>query len=95
MTRRNLHRNDPTAAQSRTDADTTLTRERLSGRERLEILDRLAELVANGECSPPVSLSMEERNRLLARVADLRRERLIRYIAGAIASDIYRSRESN
>jgi hypothetical protein len=95
MIRRNLHRNDPTAAQSRTDADTKLASERLPRQERPEMLDRLAVLVANGECSLPDSLSVEERNRLLARVADLRRERLIRYIAGAIASDIYRSREVN
>jgi len=54
----------------------------------------LAELIANGEVSFPTGLKKDEKQRLLQTVQDHRRRRLVRYIAGAIAQDILRSRDN-
>jgi hypothetical protein len=94
MTRRNPHRCGPTAARPHSDADASIANEKPSRQDRAETLSRLAALIASGECSLPDSLETEERNQLLAMVANLRRERLVSYIAHAIASDLHRSREA-
>ena len=94
MTRRNLHRRGPTAALPQTDADARFANEELPRQDRAETLGRLAELIAGGKSSLPDSLGAEERDQVLTTVAHLRRGRLVRYIASAIASDIHRSREA-
>ena len=55
-------------------------------------LAHLAELIANGEASFPTGLMKDEKQRLLQAVQDRRRRRLVQYIAGAIAQDIFRDR---
>lgn len=54
-------------------------------------LRRWAQLIANGELPFPTHLSASEFDRLAVEVSRLRRTRLIRYIARAIASDFERS----
>jgi hypothetical protein len=56
--------------------------------DRVEILRRLAALVAIGETQLPHDLPPDELRTILADVARLRRDRLVRFIARAIASDI-------
>ena len=56
--------------------------------DRDEVLRRLAALVAVGETPLPEDLPPVEVRTILADVARLRRDRLIRFIARAIASDI-------
>jgi len=55
-----------------------------------EQLMRLAQLVADGELPFPGNLPLERRQRLLVEVQRHRRERLVHYIARAIAEDILR-----
>ncbi|MFV1965741.1 MAG: hypothetical protein ACC628_09990 [Pirellulaceae bacterium] len=50
---------------------------------------KLAELVANGKVPFPANLSSSETERLRETVAELRRHRLIKFIAQAIAKDIH------
>lgn len=57
-----------------------------------EVLHRWGVLVAGGETSLPTSLTPTELTVVLTVVARLRRERLIRFIAGAIARDFNRER---
>jgi hypothetical protein len=52
-----------------------------------EYLDRLAALVASGECPLPSDLSPRDRRKLLAEVGRRRHVRLVRYIARALAAD--------
>lgn len=54
-------------------------------------IERWAPLVANGEVPFPKDLARDQRTLLLFEVNRLRRGRLVRYIARAIASDIERS----
>lgn len=56
--------------------------------DRLEMLRRLAALVALGEAPLPQDLPPDELGAVLAEVGRLRRDRLIRFIARAIASDL-------
>ena len=58
-----------------------------------ERLRRWAELIAAGEASPPADLEPEELRTVLREVGRLRRERLVRLIARALAGDLHRSRE--
>jgi hypothetical protein len=59
-----------------------------SNSDRLEILRRLAALVAVGEAPLPHDVPPDERKAILAEAGRLRRDRLIRFIARAIALDI-------
>ena len=56
-------------------------------------LERLAELVASGESPLPESLSPQERHLVLLRVAKSRRDRLVCFVARAIAADIAAARK--
>ena len=58
-------------------------------------LTRWADLIANGEVGFPANLPAGQLRELIAEVRQLRRNRLIDYIARAIALDIHRSCESN
>ena len=58
-----------------------------------ERLRRLAALTAVGEAPLPADLGPEEHWFALAEVARLRRERLVNFVARAIALDIQRRRE--
>jgi len=62
--------------------------------QQREYLDRLAVLVTNGELPIPDGLEAADRQWLLEQVAEKRQRQLVRYIARAIALDIYRARES-
>ena len=55
-----------------------------------EQLMRLAQLVADGELPFPGNLPLERKQRLLSEVQRRRRDRLVHYIARAIAEDILR-----
>ena len=59
----------------------------------VERLRRWAELIASGETPLPADLKPEELTTVLREVGRLRRERLIRLIARALAGDLHRSRE--
>ena len=56
-------------------------------------LDRLADLVACGEVPLPLDLPMDQLERLASEIRKRRRERLVGFVAHAIAADIHRSRE--
>lgn len=58
-------------------------------------LRRLAALVAIGDAPLPTELDASELPLVLAEVARLRHDRLIHFIALAIARDIHRERESD
>lgn len=58
-----------------------------------ERLRRWAELIASGETPLPADLKPEELTTVLREVGRLRRERLVRLIARALAGDLHRSRE--
>lgn len=58
-----------------------------------ERLHRWALLIASGEAPLPAELAPAELSVVLAEVARLRRERLVRFVARAIAQDIYCERE--
>ena len=58
----------------------------------VERLRRWAELIASGETPLPADLKPEELTTVLREVGRLRRERLIRLIARALAGDLHRSR---
>jgi len=55
-----------------------------------EQLTRLAHLITNGELPFPGNLPLEREQRLLSDVQRRRRDRLVHYIARAIAEDILR-----
>jgi len=55
-------------------------------------LTRWADLIANGEVGFPANLPAGQLRKLIAEVRQLRRDRLIHYIAHAIARDIHRER---
>lgn len=59
----------------------------------VERLHRWAELIASGETPLPADLKPEDLRTVLREVGRLRRERLIRLIARALAGDLHRSRE--
>jgi len=80
-------------AQSEPQPEANLGSHELSRCTRTEWLERLAALVANGESPVPDSITVDETNLLLAKVARKRRDRLVRFIARAIASDIQRAHE--
>lgn len=58
-----------------------------------ERLRRWGALVATGEAPLPQELQPDEFRNLLLEVARLRRERLVRLVARAIARDLHRDRE--
>ena len=58
--------------------------------ERLD-LDRLAQLVANGQVDLPLALSRPELAQLVDEVRERRRRSLLKYVARCIATDIERS----
>lgn len=62
-------------------------------REPAERLCRLAVLVAVGTAPIPADLEPQSLSIVLAEVARLRRERLIRLVARAIAQDIHNERK--
>jgi hypothetical protein len=62
--------------------------------EPAERLRRLAALVAVGETPLPADLEPAELSIVLAEVARLRRDRLVRLVARAIAWDLRQPRES-
>jgi hypothetical protein len=53
-------------------------------------LSQWADLIANGLVRFPVGLSEQDAERLRAKVARLRRRRLVKFIANCIAQDIHR-----
>ena len=55
-------------------------------------IGRLAQRVADGQLPCPSNLDPAKQRALVLRVAQLRRFRLLRFIARAIANDIYQSR---
>lgn len=55
-------------------------------------IERLADLVASGEIPFPHDLSGHDQQLLLASVSHRRRDRLIKFVARAIAQDIHSSR---
>jgi hypothetical protein len=55
-------------------------------------LARLAQLVADGQAPLALPLEPSARSSLIRRVSQLRRERLLRFVARAIAYDIHQSR---
>lgn len=55
-------------------------------------LNRLAQLIADGQIPIPARLHSATQQALVSRVADLRRSRFLRFIARAIAQDIHRLR---
>jgi hypothetical protein len=57
-------------------------------------VDRWARLVADGQVPLPTHLESSEQEALVRRVSQLRRLRLLKFIARAIAQDICRSRDS-
>ena len=59
-----------------------------------ERFKRLAALIAVGEAPIPSDLEPVDLSFVLAEVARLRRERLVRYVARAIALDFHRTRGS-
>lgn len=80
----------------RQDAGNSLlatTRSEISSVEASERLRRLAGLIASGEASLPAHLATLELQTVLVEVACLRRERLIRLVARAIAADLRGARE--
>lgn len=58
-----------------------------------ERLRRLSELVAIGEAPLPADLEPMETTTVLAEVARLRRDRLVRFVARAIARDLQQPRK--
>lgn len=54
---------------------------------------RLAALIAEGQVPFPITRSKSEQMALAQRVADLRRQRLLKLIAHAIARDMYAEHE--
>lgn len=56
--------------------------------------DRWAQLIANGDAGFPTDLPTEVKADLISKVSQLRRSRLLKYIARAIADDILRARGS-
>ncbi len=56
--------------------------------------DRWAQLIANGDAEFPDDLPTQVKADLIAKVSQLRRSRLLTYIARAIADDILRARGS-
>lgn len=62
--------------------------------EPAERLRRLAALVAVGEASLPADMEPAEVSVVLAEVARLRRDRLVRFVARAIARDLRQPCES-
>lgn len=76
--------------QSRVAADRSLNSPSLAAVERLR---RWGALVAVGEALLPTDLEPAELAIVLTEAGRLRRERLVRYIACALAQDLYRERE--
>lgn len=74
---------------SRSSSSTTAS----SAPDRTEMLRRLAALVAVGEAPLPQDLPPDELRTVLMEIARLRRDRLVRFIARAIASDLERAGE--
>jgi hypothetical protein len=60
--------------------------------DKLDV-DRWARLIADGQVSFPAELSLLTQEVLAREVSQFRRQRLLRFIARAIAMDIYRSSE--
>ena len=60
--------------------------------ERVD-LSRWARLIANGHMSFPTELSPQAQEALARKVSTVRKQRLLNYIARAIAADILRSQE--
>ena len=60
-----------------------------------QYLRRLASLIAIGDAQMPTDLESSELSIVLAEVARLRRDRLIQFLAIAIARDIHQEREFN
>ena len=58
-------------------------------------LDRLAQLVASGEVTLPEDLSADQMDRLVRKIRQCRRRRLVQYLARAIAVDIAAEHEQN
>ena len=56
--------------------------------DRIELLRQIALLVAIGEAPLPQDLPPDELGTVLTEVGRLRRDRLVRFIARAIASDL-------
>ena len=55
---------------------------------------RMAELVASGDLPLPQHLPLEQLDRLARDVQQLRRQRLVQFVARVIANDIYNARRS-
>ena len=86
MTRQKLNR---TTAFHESAADESAA---LSTRLTIGQIEKLAELVANGECPLPSELPVEDLAKLMVGVARRRRTQLVQFIASTIAHDIARSR---
>jgi hypothetical protein len=56
-------------------------------------VDRWAQLAADGQVPLPLHLQSPTREAIITRVAQLRRSRLVEFIARAIAQDIWHSRD--
>lgn len=59
-----------------------------------EQLERLADLIANGEVPIEEALAIDNQSMLIVEIARRRQSRLLKFIARSIALDIARSRES-
>ena len=85
--------NSPDASISHDCQNETLKPETQTGSYSPEQLVQLADLVACGELDLPVELAPDQFERLVRHVRNRRRERLVDFIARAIAMDIHQSRE--
>ena len=81
---------EPTDAETTDSADMFASSDGVSPAERLR---RWAELIASGETPLPADLALEELRTVLREVGRLRRERLVRLIARALAQDLHRNPE--
>ena len=90
MTRWKLNRRSP---QSTTEEDQRQNPRTGARPADDDLLDRLAELIANGEAQFEDAGDEEERQALATKVGRKRRLRLVNFIAREIARDILRCRE--
>lgn len=92
MTHQKSPRQDHVEAQR--ESTNEASREKVAHPARTESLDRLAALIATGEIPLPAAIGSGDKSRLLAKAGRQRRDRLIRFIARAIALDIHRSAQN-
>lgn len=95
MTRQRTNRRNRVNAQSPTSSCEDLEASTFAGQRGDDRLNRLAKLIASGEAQFSDAADADGQGLLVTLVGRKRRERLVTFIARAIALDIHRSREPN